>query len=92
VGSTSRSTERAEQVVTEPGGASRRRRVTGPAEERRGDEEYAAALTGGDDNSQSKATFISPMTKTGGPFICPTGGTFNASYLLMSNGYTLALH
>lgn len=32
------------------------------------------------------------MTKTGGPFICPTGGTFNASYLLMSNGYTLALH
>jgi hypothetical protein len=53
---------------------------------------YAAALTGGFDNGTSKATFISPMTKTGGPFICGTSGTFNATYLLASNGYTLALH
>ena len=92
MGSTSRSTERAGQVATEPGGASRRRRVTGPAEERRGDEENAAALTEGVDNSQSTATFMSPMTKTGGPFLCGTSGTVNTTYLFMSNGYTLALH
>jgi hypothetical protein len=53
---------------------------------------YAAALIGGFNDSTSRVTFSSPMTKTGGPFICGTSGTFNATYLLASNGYTLALH